>query len=53
MVELPTDQRGYVRVDSNCDVGAFERDGFAPDPIFSDAFESGDTWGWSDSTGGL
>jgi len=40
------DQRGWVRVDGNCDVGAFEV-GADPVLIFADGFESGDTSAWS------
>jgi len=41
-----TDQRGFLRVDGACDVGAYEVG--AAEPIFLDGFESGDTTAWSD-----
>jgi len=41
-----TDQRGWLRTDGACDIGAFERD--AVDPIvFTDGFETGGTTRWS------
>jgi len=42
-----TDQRGFLRVDGACDVGAYEVG--AAEPIFVDGFESGDTTAWSDT----
>lgn len=34
------DQRGWVRIDGDCDVGAFELDARDPDILFIDGFES-------------
>jgi len=44
---LTYDQRGELRSDGNCDVGAVERQSVEPDPIFTDGFESGDTSAWT------
>jgi CSLREA domain-containing protein len=42
----PTDQRDWLRLDPDCDVGSFEVGAQAPH-IFADGFESGDTSLWS------
>lgn len=33
------DQRGYLRIDDDCDVGAIERGALPPGPLFGDGFE--------------
>lgn len=43
---LGVDQRGELRTDGACDVGAVERQAGELDPIFVDGFESGDTTSW-------
>lgn len=43
----PMDQRGYIRQDTTCDVGAFEFGASMPGLPFTDGFESGDTSAWS------
>jgi CSLREA domain-containing protein len=44
------DQRGHLRTDGLCDVGAVEvQPGEDMSHIFADGFESGDTAAWSDS----
>lgn len=43
-----TDQRGAPRTSLFCDAGSYESGGYSPGAwIFSDDFESGDTWAWS------
>jgi CSLREA domain-containing protein len=43
---LSYDQRGELRGDPLCDVGAVERQGDEQEPIFIDGFESGGTSAW-------
>jgi len=43
---LNEDQRGEIRGDGNCDIGAVERQPGEQDPVFIDGFESGDTGAW-------
>ena len=38
------DQRGFLRDDGACDVGAYEA---GAEIVFTDGFETGDTSGWS------
>jgi CSLREA domain-containing protein len=43
---LPEDQRGVLRSDGACDVGAVERLIMENDPVFADGFEIGTTGSW-------
>jgi CSLREA domain-containing protein len=47
---LAEDQRGELRSDGSCDVGAVERQVAEQDPLFVDGFESGDDGLWSASS---